>query len=377
MKNGRRRCNLISLVMLFGCVWGSLIFFGEGALADERLYFVHRTNTFPVPEMKVGGVRYAVDLKNPIAAQVPYRMTLHWSMGTIKPNLVFDLGDGKVVDAVSLVNKYIVVESFSGLSDRIIGGWLDDFFIVGPYTLSSESTLILPASEANRPELKGFHGRLVPYAEGSSGDEALRDLLETKQVEIRIFPLFVGDLEESRLMALFKRFGTSGQPLIELVQTMDPGQKICPTITLAENGTTKITISKIQEADDLAYLYEDPKNFFGRFLCTRYEKELTPIPMSTVLLISSGQEQNTNAINLRKLFPKAPYLTYGYHSTHFGNLEDAIKEGKWEEATRLLSLIREALAGLDLSILHVDKFVKSLEEAKPREGIGSKGVDLL
>src|SRR3990167_10616637 len=107
--------------------------------SNFEIYLIHRTNVCPVPQMKIGGVNIDPETGKRTPSNEFTRITLHWSLMNYKPNIGYKV-NGKAVP-LDITNgwgkkqaTYIAVEPLAIMQELIVGGWINDFYMIGPYT---------------------------------------------------------------------------------------------------------------------------------------------------------------------------------------------------------------------------------------------------
>ncbi|MBF0360423.1 MAG: hypothetical protein HQK49_05390 [Oligoflexia bacterium] len=122
-------------------------------------YLIHITDSLPMPTMQVGGcvldgslsmdsfsgkeyVELVVDNNE---VKMPDRCTLHWSMPGTSVERVLTL-KGKYFP-VRNIDKYAILAPVSALKERFIGGYPNDIFTMGEFSLSDDSILFVPENE--------------------------------------------------------------------------------------------------------------------------------------------------------------------------------------------------------------------------------------
>jgi hypothetical protein len=342
--------------LTIGWIWSvllqvSLVAFCQVSFADERLYFVHRTSVFPWPEMKVGGVFYRpCDLTQPIPEEVPTRMTLHWSMGPVEPNRYLAYGSFAMKPPGV---KYIVVEAFESLASEIVGGWVNDFYMVGPYSLSSQSALILPSEEVNRPELASYSGLLVPYPKGDSPEKALDEHLKGKQIHLKFNPVQRDTPRHPQLEFL-------GKEMMDTVEKLEPDFYVAGIFETKSGESIPVKITKLLLNQTTYYSYEASRDLNYAPSCMHQADEIKP-PLETLITITSDKESDEDTtLFLSSLFPKAPFFLESHASSYFVELERAISDENWEVANYALNFIRQKLEMSGFSMQKFDEFVEKL-----------------
>jgi hypothetical protein len=159
-------------------------------------YFAHRTNVFPFPEMKIGGLEidqekcqieiegkgrpYISHIAYKPASKIPKRVTLHWTLAGSLPSHSVPVDH---INGISMTARfdemafpYLVLEP----ELKLYSGNAFDFIEIGPHRLSSDSILIMPKSEyfGHEQKFAKFDGTILPYsAKAMSSSVCMRKFL--------------------------------------------------------------------------------------------------------------------------------------------------------------------------------------------------------
>lgn len=137
----------------------------------SQIYLCHRSNFFPWPLMKIGGVKIEYcsldESKENVSRfhfgkelEIPYRGTLHWALPGTIPSQSYKVS-GKDLPILDSAFPYLIFEK----NIDIYSGHPNDFYSIGDHIPSKDSIIFIPQEELNRKNeiLKLFPGKIIGY----------------------------------------------------------------------------------------------------------------------------------------------------------------------------------------------------------------------
>jgi hypothetical protein len=287
----------------------------------------------PSTANKLGGMEINPQTGEHRAAMNYQRMTLHWSLIDVIPNAGYRIGDTLMHGTKAWGDKgpkYILIEPLSFVKHLIVGGWIDDLYIIGPHTPTSTSILIAPAAEESSIMEQGFLGSILTYDLNlSTSEEEFAKYTKSKIENIVLqvsFPL------DSNLERMESQFGTE---VTNLLKNAKGYCEIEATFPRADGNKTPIFFQKTNSA------YVFSTNRAGMDLCSALtEISRISLPMDPgQLIVRSSSEK----ITLKEFFMTAPWMHLCHASSPFSAIEEAVSIGDFEHVKSIMEQIRISL----------------------------------
>jgi hypothetical protein len=315
----------------------------------------------PVPEMKLGGVKVNIKTGEHYIHPTWSRMTLHWTLATVKPDVFYPGKNGKVTDTWGIKGpQYIAVEPFFVLKDGVIGGWAHDFYIVGPHRLTKFSMLIAPVNEKLFLQDQGYLGKIEAYDPALTTAEEIFKTYAQKTIGSLKFEVHFP------LSSNLERFEASyGHKATNCFRVLPDGYMLEKSIKIAgEDESTAVPFyfyktekAQIFETDHRAY---DISRRLSRIVGE------TTVPGQAFIFSSSCDEQKKEVcpegLNVHQCMQAAPWLGINHHESLFNQIEDNVHEGNFTEVRNILQEILFELIDksedLTPSFLYTESFVK-------------------
>lgn len=314
------------------------------------LFCVHRTHMRPWPMMQVGGTEIDLSTRKRTAAPVPFRMTIHWSFNHFRPNLAYKIGK-LLLPAQFADHTYIAIEPLSSLQDHIVGGWVDDLYMIGPYELSKESILIAPECEVSEIEKLGFAGTILSYntAASETAEQVLIECIHNQTRELRLSTRFAPN---SNLAHLNTKFGGK---LVSVLKQLDVYNKVTTDFYCNSGVTYPISVEKWPSG----YVFRT--NNSGNSINRQFAQAVQDSGNEAGVTRLSYSDLDQN-FTLESCFKNAKWLTVDHPGSPFMSLEKAISDRNFKKAEQLLQDICKFILADSEKHHKLKAFVQLLEQ---------------
>jgi hypothetical protein len=314
---------------------------------NENIYFVHLTDILPPNGTMIPG-NIVPDDKGPVSLRrhqnflkhVPsFRMSLHWYVNDlVTPH-----------EANESIGKYVIIERAKFLRPQLYGGYAEDFFCIGPYSLSAKAVIFVPEDEIKqaKEELNGFKGKIISYQKSQS----LKNLVEEWISQNTTWKINIPENQkitrerntEGFLLAMAREHQQGRAPLL----LGKVGRVVALAMQARKGGATKFNFEDDCTPDELAMYCNNQKYPAKDFFQAWYREGMHYI---------AHEESIFGEFEMFASKLIAP-LQGAYQNPHLGSLEDKrLPDGSLviptaESVVLLVDNIRSLLAKIEESLI--------------------------